>query len=407
MALVTISSPGVKADVIRGTITRPLTGVWTADLVVDQVDGLGFAAGTAVTIASLDGYELKGTVAAGRTGDFLDTVHVRVLGGAGGFAKAVQPRAYVQPGAFVKDVLNGLCADSGEKLSTTIDAALLTTNLQAWSTKGEPMSYALLTLLGWLSASLDWRILADGTLWIGTETWPDAGVTYDLLSYDPREAAYEVGLQSPALEPGTTVDGIGKVSRVELHITESAIRAHVLTPTNDPNRGMNADLDALISQKTSHVDYYALYFFQVVSQSSDLSTVDIQPVGDRNKALLGGLQRVTARYLTGIKVQVTPGSAVLLGWDGGNPEGPFALILSGGNAIKIALSDVANDSLEISSGVVTIKIGGVQVFQASATALALGLVGTLPVLVLGASDAIFGAPVLQNPAATTTIVMAG
>lgn len=406
MALVTISNASTKADVIGGTIIRPLVGVWTADLVVDHVDGSGFSAGTAVTIASSDGYELKGVVAVGRTGDFLDTVHVRVLGGAGGLAKAVQPRAYVQPGAFVKDVLNGLCADSGEKLSSTIDASLLTTNLQAWSTKGEPMSYALLTLLGWMSASLNWRILADGTLWVGTESWPSASVAHDLLNYDPREATYDVGLQSPALEPGTTVDGIGQVSRVELSIAASSIRARVWTPTNDPNRGTNADLDALITQKTSHVDYYALYFFQVVSQSADLSTVDIQPVGDRNKALLGGLQRVPARYLTGFKVQVSPGSAVLLGWDGGNPEGPYALILSGGSAIKIALSDVTNDSLEISAGTVTVKIGGVTVLQASATSVGLGLVRALPFLYLGSVDGL-GIPVTNNPAASASIVKGG
>jgi hypothetical protein len=337
MALVTIQSDSVTADVVRGVIVRPLVGIWTADLTIDQPNGLGFAAGAKVTIESQDGFSLKGVVAPGRSGDFIDTVHVRVLGGAGGLPKTVQARNYVQPGAFVNDVLKGLCGDSGETLSNTVAPALLTTNLSAWSVKAEPMSYALLTLLGWVSASLNWRILSDGTLWVGTESWPSASVTYDLLSHDPREAAYELGLQSPALEPGTTVDGIGKISRAEISISAEAIRARVWTPTDDPDRSTNADLDALISQKTSHVDYYALYVFQVVSQSADLSTVDISPVGDRNKALLGGMQRVTARYLTGIQVQVAPGSTCLLGWDGGNPEGPFALILSGDSALKIQL----------------------------------------------------------------------
>jgi hypothetical protein len=68
---------------------------------------------------------------------------------------------------------------------------------------------------------------------------------------------------------------------------------------------------------------------------------------------------------------------------------------------------VANDSLEISAGTVTVKIGGVTVIQASATSLALGLIGALPVLVQGTTDAIFGVPVLQNPAAIATIVKAG
>lgn len=337
MALVTIASDTVTADVIMGTITRPLVGVWTADLVVDDVTGQGFAAGTKITIASQDGYELKGVIAEGRTGDFLDTVHVRVLGGAGGLPMVVTARSYVQPGAFVRDVLSGLCGDSGETLSSSIDAQLLATNLAAWSVKAEPMSYALLTLIGWVQPTLSWRILSDGTLWVGAETWPAADLTYNLLSRDPKDAAYELGLQSPAIEPGTTIDGIGQVSRVEISIHASSVRARVWTPVTDPNVGTNADLDALITQKTSHVDYYALYQFQVVSQSADLATVDVNPVGDHNKALLGGLQRVPARYQTGIKAQVLPGATCLLGWDGGNPEGPFALILGNDTVLKLQL----------------------------------------------------------------------
>lgn len=408
MALVTISSDSITADIISGSIHRPLIGVWSADLTIDQPDGSGFAAGTKVTIASQDGYEIKGIIAAGRSGDFLDTVHVRVLGGAGGLPSMVTARSFVQPGAFFRDVLNGLCSDTGETVSSTIDAGLLTTNLSAWSIKAEPASHALLTLISWVVPTASWRILSDGTLWVGTEKWPSADVTFDLLSQDPKDAAFELGLESPAIEPGTTIDGIGQVSRVELTISASSIRARVWTPVTDPDRGTNADLDALITQKTSHVDYYALYMFQVVSQSLDLSTVDINPVGARNKELLGGLQRVPLRFMAGISPQLAPGATVLLGWDGGNPEGPYALAPAiGDSLLGVTIGDAAGDSIAIANGMVTIKAAGVQVLQASATALALGLVGALPVLVQGTTDAIFGAPVLQNPAAVATIVKAG
>lgn len=338
MSLVTIASDTVTADVIGGTIHRPLIGVWTADLVIDQPDGSGFPGGAKVTIKSQDGYALTGVVAQGRTGDFLDAVHVRVVGGAGGMPTVVTARSYVQPGAFVSDVLNGLCGDSGETLSDTIDESLLSQNLAAWSVKAEPTSYALTTLIGWVSPSLSWRVLSDGTLWVGNETWPSAAVTYDLLSQDPKDAAYELGLQSPALEPGTTVDGIGQVSRAEIEIKAASIRARVWTPVTDPARGTNSDLEALINLKTSHVDYYALYVYEVISQSGDLTTVDVSPVGERNKALLGGLQRVPVRCGTGIKIQFVQGAHVLLGWDGGNPEGPFVLAgLSGDSATSIQL----------------------------------------------------------------------
>jgi hypothetical protein len=130
-------------------------------------------------------------------------------------------------------------------------------------------------------------------------------------------------------------------------------------------------------------------------------------VGARNQALIGGLQRVPVRFMGGIKTQMTPGSTVLLGWDGGSPEGPYVTSgASSDTAIKIALSDVANDSLEITAGTVTVKIGGVTVFQASASAVGLGLVRALPFLYLGSVDGL-GIPVTNNPAASASIVRGG
>ena len=104
MSQVTING----VNVLSGSIVMPLRGVWTADLVIDQPDGSGFDAGTSVSIESEDGLTFTGTVAPDRTGDFLDAVHVRVLGGAGGMATTLTARGYVQPGAFVRDVLNGI-----------------------------------------------------------------------------------------------------------------------------------------------------------------------------------------------------------------------------------------------------------------------------------------------------------
>jgi len=78
MALVSANDVAV----LNGTIMMPLIGVWVADFVLDQPDGTGFDAGTKVTIASENGFELKGTVAPNRTGDYLDAVHVRILGGS-------------------------------------------------------------------------------------------------------------------------------------------------------------------------------------------------------------------------------------------------------------------------------------------------------------------------------------
>jgi hypothetical protein len=143
----------------------------------------------------------------------------------------------------------------------------------------------------------------------------------------------------------------------------------------------------------------------VQAQNAD-GTVDVRPLDGRyspekNVKLSTPFPSTT--------VQVSPGALVVLAWAYGDPAQRFCLPIwgAGAQATSIVIGDVANDSLTIANGVVTIKVGGVVVLQASATKLALGLVGSLAVLVQGSTDAVFGAPVLQNPAAIATIVDAG
>jgi hypothetical protein len=402
MALVTINDVGV----ISGKVIRPLQGVWSADLVVDSIDGFG--AGTKVTIKADNGYSLTGVIDPDRTGAFLDAMHVRVIGGAGGLTKASTARSYIQPGAFVRDVVNALCSDAGETLSATTDASFLTANLSAWAiVGGNTVARNLRALLDIVSPSSSCRILSDGKLWIGSESWPTSDTIVEVINQDPKDGSMMIGMDSPFIEPGMNLTGVGHVGMVADTIESGRLRSRVWLDFPNVERGPAAAVQTMARQALAGVDYYATYVCQVVSQSSDLATVDITPVGARNKALIGGMQRVPIRVVGGMKTQITPGSTVLLGWDGGNPEGPY---VTGGattdTAIKIALSDVANDSLEISAGTVTIKIAGVTVLQASATSVGLGLVRALPFLYLGSVDGL-GIPVTNNPAASASIVKGG
>jgi hypothetical protein len=98
----------------------------------------------------------------------------------------------------------------------------------------------------------------------------------------------------------------------------------------------------------------------------------------------------------------------MMGFKSGDPSQPYVHSWkNGASLLSITLTDQAGDSLTLSNGQATVKVANVQVMQASPTSLSLGLVGSLPVLVLGAFDPIFGATILQNPAATATIVKAG
>ena len=402
MALVTANGVAV----IDGTITRPLVGVWIADLVLDQPDGIGFSPGTKVTIASENNYSLAGVVDPNRTGDFLDAVHVRIVGGAGGLSKSATNRAFVQPSAFVRDVINGLIRDSGESLSATADAGFLATNLAAWSVMGgKTVSWNLRALLKIIAPAFSWRILGDGTLWIGAESWPSASGTFDALTQNPKDGSYELGVEAPFVVPGTNISGVGNVNRCVDVISARRMRTHVYVDLpGEGERGVRASVARLVAQAVAGVDYYATYVCQVVSQSADLTTVDISPVGARNKQLLGGLQRVAVRGGGGDKVQFVPGATVLLGWDGGDPRSAYVCSgLSSDAVLGRTIADQAGDALALGSGSAQLKGAGATQVNASASGLALGTnVIRTPVLTVGAVDSL-GVPVTNAPTNTGTV----
>jgi len=375
MALVTANNVAV----ISGVITRPLVGVWTADLKLDQTtDASGFTPGTKVTIASENNYSIAGVVDPNRGGSFLDSMHVRILGGAGGMSKLATARAYAQ-GSLARDVINGLMRDGGESLSSTTDAGMLATSIGAWAVLGHTVGWNLRALLRIVAPAMSWRMLPDGTLWIGSETWPAASGTFDAIDQDPADGSYVLGVEAPFCAPGTSISGLGNVNRCIDVIAGGRLRTHVYVDfPSEGMRGLNASIGRMVTQATAGIDYYASYVCQVVTQSVDMTTVDIQPVGARNKQLLGGMQRVAVRFGTGVKIQVAPNSTVLLSWDGGNPASPYVCCgLSGDSAQKIQLAgsdavvtvtDIANIKLAISGAAVIPQDGGAA-FKANILAL--------------------------------------
>lgn len=227
MSLLSLSADSTPASaILRGSIYLPRVGVWHADLTVDA-----FAPITgAVTIATDDGsFKLAGTVY--RSGIWQDTLVLRVVGGAGGLGTVVGPFAY--QGAPLSVVLQAILAACGEKLSATSDASLLSTELDAWSVLGGSGKAAVACLLDPLGTS--WRILADGTFWVGADTYPAAPtVDFDVLDRHFDEARIVIGSERPFLFPGTTLTlpasatgGPQQVSYVVHEIQAASIRAEV------------------------------------------------------------------------------------------------------------------------------------------------------------------------------------
>lgn len=352
MSAITINDVGV----LSGTIMMPLVGVWTADLVIDQPDGLGFEPGEAVKIVADNGVELDGVVSPDRTGDFLDAVHVRVLGGKGGMAKDVTPKAFMQPGAYVRDVLKNITDSSGETLSDTVASSFTQSNLAAWNTVQVPAAQALTALLHIVAPAFHWRILADGTLWMGEETWDDATPEYVLLEQNPTEGTYDLGVDAPSIVPGITVDGIGKINRVQHIIEAGKLRSHVWVQLDQPDRGIKGAISALVRQEIAGIDYFTLYDAKITAQSGDGKTVDLEP-GDTRLPSMGGVP--LRNGVAGTVCKVVPGAFVRLGWDRGNPSMPYACLWQGGETVT-----------EISIDATLIKLAGGSQFVALANLVA-------------------------------------
>lgn len=380
----------------------PASGTWTADLRIDNPGASNFPAGTQVTITSENGYSRKGVIDPTRTGSRIDAVHVRVLGGAGGMQKPASARNFVQPGAFVSNVVNGFITDSGETLDSTTSSSFLSTNLTAWSTLGgNSVARNLKTLLNLVAPSLIWRILANGNLWIGQESWPTTSTTFDVMDFDPTDGSYLIASESPFIEPGQNLGNVGNVSRVLDLVENGRLRTRVWTDIPGTSRGIVDSTQRMALQALPGVDYYALYLCQVVKQSG--TVVDLQPSGARNRSLLGGLQRVAMRGTTGVVPTLITGSTVLLGWDGGDPQSPYVL----GGALSDNAQSVAVSALEdasIGGATVAVKADGATWIKANGSTLMLGTnPAATPVLTVGAIDSM-GVPVSPAPTSTGTVL---
>lgn len=343
MALVVANDIGV----VSGSIVLPLNGVWTADLLIDQPDGTGFDAGTAVTISADGGIELKGAVAPDRSAPFLDAVHVRVLGGKAKLGNTASARSYVSPGATVNDVLTGILGDVGESASSTISSSILTTNLDAWSVFKQPASHAIGQLLDVVFPGQGWRVLTDGTFWTGAESWSSSTPQYDILEQAPEVGEYLLGVDTFEIVPGTTIDGIGKINRVEYAIGEGRVRARVFVQLSDSDRGDRAAIAAIARQEMAGIDHYAFYDARVDAQSADGATVDITPADTR----LAGMQHVPLRLgLPGCVVKFATGATVRLGWDRGDPRRPFCSLWNGGETVNELVLNAALIELADTTG---------------------------------------------------------
>jgi hypothetical protein len=307
------------APILSGTVTLPRQGVWHAHLVLSAA-----SAPTGAAVLQVGpSLRLQGTVV--RSGLYAGEVRAYVVGGAGRLQTELPPRWY--RGAPRELPLRDLCDEAGEQLSPSSDAVLLAEILSpGWARVRGPAAAALGRLLDGTGAS--WRLLPDGRLWAGPETWAPAQGMADLVVIDEGRARGRVvfATEAPQLLPGQTLRG-DKVSDVEITIEPERLRVEALLERTTPGVGdrlkgaLTSFVEGLVRRRT---DYLGPRYGTVLKVDSAAGRVEVRldnTDGDERPPLTGVELRDGQ---AGSASTVSPGCRVLVEFEGGSPRRPIA-----------------------------------------------------------------------------------
>lgn len=212
--------------VYRADHKQPYYGAWTAEVEHDANERVTGSA----TLTLLD-RTWVGTVVAdpndstlALSGDSGGFFRCRIVGGAGGLQKQVEPTEWAQ-GALVQTVLTAILSAGGEVQSATIDPSLLTKVLPQWSIVQGTVDAALAALCD--SLGVIWRTLDDGSIWIGTPNpQPVTAPDYIFTELDPEMGMVELDLNEASIQVDQIIDGL-TVKQVIYTWGNSSLRALV------------------------------------------------------------------------------------------------------------------------------------------------------------------------------------
>lgn len=202
------------APVLDGTINVPVSGVWTADLSVDDNDASDLDGPVTIVLDDANNTTLQG--ASRRALAFNGRVGVRVFGGAGGLNTICSGKHYRSTSAIIpaRDIV-GECGESLDPNSQ------LAAQFAHWSKLGMHTGGEQITQLA-NELGLSWRITIAGLLLIAAPSWNDSGLgSTDVLDRDPGMGTMTV---ASFVDAGQLVQS-SKVTRCEHRFGKSEPRS--------------------------------------------------------------------------------------------------------------------------------------------------------------------------------------
>ena len=379
MSTITLATATGLFDVLDGSLCLALTGapIATLELPEDAAPELGPAA-LLIAEGDADPVTFQGVLDFSRS--YQGRTSVTWVGGAGALGGTTAATHYTAIAQQVSraDVVTAILAAAGEVLSDT--ATLPADTLPRWTrVAGESWRTALRRALD--GTGYGWRVLEDGTTWVGAESWPAAELGGIELDQDLTARTLTAAYSEATLRPGTVLaDG-----RRVLRVTFGADGRAVIELEADAT-GADA-LAALLAPRIPADPYARIWPGEVVVQNAD-GTIDVRldpgaPVSDLPRLRFDAGVR-GARYV------LPKGSRVRVAFEGASPSGAYAfgaptapdaakgvarlgdhgatgtLTITGAGALTIVYTSPAGS---VSTGVITAAVSGSPVvFAGSFTA---------------------------------------
>lgn len=332
-------------------IRMPRVGAWHLNFEADVTDDGALEAlaagddGKVRITLEHEGVSFVGTMV---RGDQKRAVYQgRAVAGSGGLSATIPARSYGSPlGVTVKQIVTDILRECGESLSETVEDTVLERRVSRWTRTQGVASHALLKVAD--AVGMTWRVLRDGTIWMGAASYPAADVEHMTLDEDWSDGAILVATNDQGgpgpllLEPGTTFHG-QKLELVEHMLSGSGFR------TTARNTTLGTALDKFLEGIRRDVDYSRGYAAKVTAQNAD-GTLQIKP--DDPKVAGGGLDNVPIRLGVPGTVQVPNGSRCTFQFESGDPSKPYVCAFGGSQLTELKIGS-GSEAVALASKVAT------------------------------------------------------
>jgi hypothetical protein len=253
----------------------PLYGAWTAECVHADPEAVP-AVGSRVQI-TLESQTFSGTVY--RTTNLGDmSWDTYIIGGAGKLQSYLSPKFYLNVNS--REVLTDALSAVGEIASPTISGTSVYFPLIAWTRTRRTLGQELDALVKDLYLN-GWRILSDGSVWLGEEIWQEATVSADVdtMSAGADDGVLVLACEDPTVLPGQTWQG-AQVAEVIHSVSAKSTRTQLWLGDTDREAG------ALLGMVGQSLIQNSCWPYVVIRQAAD-GTVDLSPEDGRLPDLSG------------------------------------------------------------------------------------------------------------------------